>query len=312
MTIELAEFQAARQRIAPYVRRTPLLAARPLKSAVARDWQLYLKLEQLQISGSFKARGAVNKLLSLATTPAGLVTASGGNHGLGVAYAGWLKQLPTTIFLPHGTPADKVNKMAGWGAQVVMEGQFWDEANMAALEFAERHKLTYIHAFAEPVVIAGQGTIALEMLEDLPELDVLVVAVGGGGLISGVAEAARQIKPGIEVIGVEPVGAPTLYESLRAGKPVALAEITTRVGTLAPRKTEQINYDIISRQVSRIVLVSDEEMAEAQNWLWQELGLVSELSGVAALAGLLTGRIEPGQGQNVGVIICGSNTTVQF
>ena len=312
MTVELEDVLAARSRIAPYVRRTPLLAARPLKSGVAADWSLYLKLEQLQISGSFKARGAVNKLLSLGETAHGLVTASGGNHGLGVAYAGWLRGLPTTIFLPNGTPPDKAAKIAEWGARVIHEGQVWDEANRAAQAFAEQHGLTYIHPFADPVVIAGQGTLGLEILEDAPDLDTLVVAIGGGGLIAGVSTAVHALKPSLNIIGVEPVGAPTLYQSLQAGQVVELATISTKVGTLAPRKSEPLNFDIIARHIAEIVLVSDEEMAQAQSWLWQELGLVSELSGAAALAALLTGRVTPRPGERVGVIICGSNTDLAF
>lgn len=315
MNLGLQEIEVARQRIGPYVRRTPLLAARPLKSELAKDWNLYLKLESMQITGSFKARGAVNKLLSVGQTAArehGLVTASGGNHGLGVAYAGWLSGRPATIYLPTSTPQDKADRIASWGATVVRHGQVWDEANAAAIEHAEREGMIYFHPFADPLVIAGQGTIGLEMLEEMSGLDLLLVAIGGGGLISGVALAATALKPDITVIGVEPTGAPTLYESRRDGRLVELAEITTKVGTLAPRKSDDLNLGIISQTVREIVLVTDEEMALAQQWLWLELGIVSELSGAAALAALLTDRVRPAPGQNVGVIICGANTDLQF
>jgi threonine dehydratase len=306
--IGLAEIEVARQRIAPYVRRTPLFSAKPLKEKLAEDWQLFLKLENLQITGSFKARGAVNKLLSLGDTEKkGLVTASGGNHGLGVAYAGWLSKRPTTIYLPNSTPPTKAEKIAAWGAKVVRHGQVWDEANAAALEQAARDNLAYFHPFADPLVIAGQGTIALEMLEDKPDLDLLLVAIGGGGLISGISLAATALNPSIKIIGIEPTGAPTLYESLQAGKPVELAEIKTQAGTLAPRKSEAVNVGIISRYVQEIVLVSDEEMMAAQRWLYFELGILSELAATAAIAALLTGKVRPVPGQNVGVVICGAN-----
>ncbi|MDB5081015.1 MAG: Serine/threonine dehydratase [Chloroflexi bacterium] len=313
--LNLSDIQAAHTRIAPYVRRTPLLAARPLKSGLSGDWSLFLKLENLQITGSFKARGAINKLLTLEETTGevpGLVTASGGNHGLGVAYAGWMRSKPATIFLPESTPPIKAQKIATWGAEVIYQGQVWDEANLAALELAERRGLAYFHPFADPVVIAGQGTIGLEIMEDAPGLDSLLVAIGGGGLMAGVALAVKAINPAVRLIGIEPTGAPTLYESLKAGKPVELDAIRTGVGTLAPRMSSQVNFDIIRQHVSEIVLVSDEEMAAAQQWLWVELGIASELAGTAAIAALLTGKVRPGPGERVGVVICAANADIRF
>lgn len=314
--INLSDIQAAHQRIAPYVRRTPMLAAGPLKSGLTAGWSLYLKLENLQITGSFKARGAINKLLTLEAQTGGdlpgLVTASGGNHGLGVAYAGWMRGKPVTVILPETTPTLKAQKIASWGAKVIYWGQVWDEANQAALELAAKTGLAYFHPFADPAVIAGQGTIGLEILEDVPNLDTLLVAIGGGGLMAGISLAARSLNPSIRVIGIEPTGAPTLYESLKAGEPVELPGITTKVGTLAPRKSEQVNFDIIRQNVSEIVLVSDEEMAEAQEWLWSELGIASELAGTAAMAALLTGKVTPGQGERVGVLICAANADIHF
>lgn len=214
--VDLALIRAARERLGAHVRRTPLLCAVGLRAAPAG--LLTLKLESLQVTGSFKARGATNKVLSLAPGEMrkGLVTASGGNHGLGVAYAGWLAKVPAKIFLPSNVPASKVERLQGWGAEIVREGSVWDEADRAAREVAEREGLTYVHAFADPAVVAGQGTIGLEILEDAPETGVVLVAIGGGGLISGVATAVKALAPGVRMVGVEPVGAPTLYESLRA------------------------------------------------------------------------------------------------
>src|SRR6266568_4096367 len=269
---------------------------------------LYLKLECLQIMGSFKARGAVNKLLSLASEQLahGLVTASGGNHGLGVAYAGWLAKVPVTIYLPHSTPRAKAQKLESWGARVIFEGTVWDEANQAALQVAEREGLNYFHPFADPAVIAGQGTIGLEILEAVPDIDLLLVAIGGGGLISGVSIAARSLKPNIKVIGVEPVGAPALYESLRAGHLVVLPQITTVAGTLATRRSAAINLEIIRQNVDKIVLVTDEEMREAARWLWSELGVAAELSGAAAVAALLSGKVLPEPSEKVCALVCGA------
>ncbi len=181
--VELQDIQAAQSRIAGYVRRTALVEARPVRQPLVDGALLYLKLENMQISGSFKARGAVNKLLCLPgdQVARGLVTASGGNHGLGVAYAGWLAKAPVTVYLPKNTPPIKAEKLKNWNANVIFEGNVWDEANRTAMETAEREGRTYVHPFADPTVIAGQGTIGLEIVEDLPEVDVVLVAIGGGG-----------------------------------------------------------------------------------------------------------------------------------
>ena len=306
--IELQDIQAAQARVANYIRHTPLVEATPIKQPLCHAQSLYLKLECLQITGSFKARGAVNKLLSL--TPEqlahGLVTASGGNHGLGVAYAGWLAKVPATIYLPRSTPLVKAHMLESWGARVIFAGAVWDEANHAALQAAEQEGLNYFHPFADPLVIAGQGTIGLEILQAAPGIDTLLVAIGGGGLISGVSTAARSLKPGIKVIGIEPVGAPTLYESLRAGKVVELPQITTTAGTLAPRRSAPINLEIIQQNVDEIVLVTDEEMREAARWLWFEMGIAAELSGAAAIAALLSGKVTTEPSEKVCALVCGA------
>ena len=308
--IALQDIQAAQARISKYIRRTPLVEAKPVKQQICPAQTLYLKLECLQICGSFKARGAVNKLLSLSPEQLqrGLVTASGGNHGLGVAYAGWLAQVPVTIYLPQSTPLAKAHTLESWGARVIFGGAVWDEANRAAQQAAEQEGLNYIHPFADPLVIAGQGTIGLEILADAPDIDMLLVAIGGGGLISGVSSAARSVKPGVKIIGVEPVGAPTLYESVRAGKVVELPQISTAAGTLAPRRSAAINLEIIQQNVDEIVLVTDEEMREAARWLWFEMGVAAELSGAAAVAALLSGKVSPAPSEKVCALVCGAGT----
>ncbi len=308
--IDLQDIQAAQVRIRTYIRHTPLVEAKPVKQSICQAQTLYLKLECLQICGPFKARGAVNKLLSIPPEQLqrGLVTASGGNHGLGVAYAGWLAKVPATIYLPQSTHLAKARILESWGARVIFEGAVWDEANRAALQAAEQQGLNYIHPFADPAVIAGQGTLGLEILEDAPDIDTLLVAIGGGGLISGVSIAARSVKPGMKIIGVEPVGAPTLYESVRAGKVVELPQIATTAGTLAPRRSAAINLEIISKHVDDIVLVTDAEMREAARWLWFEMGVAAELSGAAAVAALLSGKVTPTPSGKVCALVCGSGT----
>lgn len=308
-TVALLDIEAAQLRVAGRVRRTPQIKASPLRSP-PNTGELFLKLECLQVTGSFKARGATNKLLTLdeQQVSRGLVTASGGNHALAVAYAAQQAATRSVIFLPESTPRAKVEKLKAWGAEVRIEGAAWDDANRSALDLAEREGLAYFHPFADPAVIAGQGTVGLEILADAPDLEVLLVSIGGGGLISGVATAAKALKPGIKVIGIEPVGAPTLKNSLEAGEPVTLPTIDTAAGTLAPRRSEAINLEIIRRTVDEIILVSDEEMREAARWLWFELGIAAELSGAAALAALLTGRTGDLSDRKVAALVCGAGS----
>jgi threonine dehydratase len=316
----------ARARIAPYVRRTSLVrlrtgdvpagvpdVARGVREAPVADLRLgrdvWLKLECEQLSGSFKARGALNRVLSLPPEVAkrGIVTASGGNHGLAVAYAGRVVDVEATVFLPRLTPASKAARIERWGARVVRAGDVWDDAHAAATELARKEGKTYVHPFADEDVIAGQGTIVLELFEqEIEPIDLLVVAIGGGGLIAGVASAAKKLRPSIRVIGVEPEGAPTLKESLRANAVIELPEIRTAAGTLAPRRSHETNLAIIRDTVDDIVLVTDDEMRDAARFLLVELGVGAELSGAAALAAILAGRIRLGNSKSPCALVCGA------
>lgn len=308
--VSLETVQAARSRLHPYIRHTPLVPAQALKQPLPGAETLWLKLECLQVTGSFKARGAVNKLRSTPpdTLQRGIITASGGNHGLAVAYAGGLAQVPTTIYLGQNVPAAKAEKLRQWGADVVVEGAVWDDANRAARARAEADGLAYFHPFADAAVIAGQGTLALEVLGDAPQIDTLLVAIGGGGLISGVSVAAKGLRPDLKVIGVEAVGAPTLHDSLRANAIVTLPIVNTQANTLAPRRTEPINFELIQRHVDAIALVTDEQMQAAARWLWFELGIAAELSGAAAIAALMAEQYVPAAGETVCALICGAGT----
>ncbi len=307
--VDLSAVEAAARRLNPHLRHTPLLDACPLPGGEPGS-RLFLKLENLQVTGSFKSRGAANKVLTLPTerVSRGLVTASGGNHGLGVAFAGRLVGAPVTIYLPANVPAAKAAKLERWGARVVWEGELWDDANRAAQEAARREGMTYVHAFADEEVIAGQGTLALEALGDEPGLDLFLVAIGGGGLISGVATAAKGRKPAARVVGIEAAGAPKIYRSLREGKLVELDAVTTVANTLSSRTSHEMNLAIIREQVDEVVLVTDEEMREAARWLWFETGVAAELSGAAALAALLAGKI-PLEGVRAAcAVVCGAGT----
>jgi len=303
--ITLDDVDAAADRIKTRVRRTPCLRSRFIRQPIHP--QLLLKLECLQVTGSFKARGANNAVLSLddAALNRGIITASGGNHGVAVAYAGHMSEARAVVYLPDRADKAKARQLQDWGAEVVIEGDVWDDANTAALERAERHGLTYLHPFADTAVIAGQGTVAREMLKQSSEIDVILVGIGGGGLISGVATAAKAINPNIRVIGVEPVGAPTLKTSLAAGTVTTLDEITTEAITLAPKQSAALNLGIIERLVDEIVLVDDDAMRRAAGWLFQEMGVAADLSGAAALAALQSGAVSVPDDQTVAAIVCG-------
>lgn len=305
--IDIEDIEAARARIADRVRHTPVAALDQLKSPVS-DGRVSLKLECLQVTGSFKARGAMNRLLA---TPHeqlahGIVTASGGNHGLAVARTAYAAGLPAAIFVPSGVSPAKVVKMQAWGARVDIVGDIWDISNAAALDYAARTGAVYVHPFADPLVVAGQGTLGLEMLDDLPDLDAVVVAIGGGGLISGVATALRARRPAVRIVGVEPTGSPTLKASLDAGRVVALPEITSRVPTMSCRMTDQRIFGIVRQTVDDIVLVTDEEMAEASRWLWFEMGIAADLAGAAAMAAMRRTPPSLTGAAHICVLVCGA------
>ena len=307
--VDLSAVEAAARRLTPHLRHSPLLDACPLPGA-APGSRLFLKLENLQVTGSFKSRGAANKVLSLHTqrVQQGLVTASGGNHGLGVAFAGRLVGAPVTIYLPANVPPAKAFKLERWGARLIWQGELWDDADRAAQEAARRQGMTYVHSFADEEVIAGQGTLALEALDDEPGLDLFLVSIGGGGLISGVATAVKGRKPGARVVGVEAAGAPKIHRSLREGRLIELSGVSTAANTLAPRTSHEMNLAIIRDKVDEVVLVSDEEMREAARWLWFETGVAAELSGAAALAAILAGKVSLEGVRAACAVVCGAGT----
>lgn len=309
LAIDVDDIHQASERIRGQVRRTPCLRARFFREPPGGEHlSLTLKLECLQVSGSFKARGASNKAATLndKQLARGLITASGGNHGLGVAYAGWRHNAPVQVVLPVGTSEAKIDALRKWGATVQLEGSVWDEANAQALRLAERDGLTYMHSFADPAGIAGQGTVALEVLKQCKDVDTVLVAIGGGGLISGIATAIKSLKPSAKVIGIEPVGAPTLTRSVAAGELITLEQIDTVAASLSPLRSDEKNLAIIRAHVDDIVLVSDDEMREAARSIWFEMGLSVELSAAAALAALQTRRYQPERDENVCVIVCGA------
>jgi threonine dehydratase len=291
--------------IRPYIRRTPVarvdladfgLGARPVD----------LKLELFQHSGSFKARGAFTNLLTRAAAPAGVVAASGGNHGAAVAYAAMRLGVPATIFTPSITAAAKAERIRRYGADLVIGGDRYADALAASEIFAKERGMLTIHAFDQPETLIGQGTLGLEIGEDLPEIDTLFVAVGGGGLIGGIAAwfAGR-----IKIVAVEPEAAPTLYKAFEAGRPVDAEAGGIAADSLAPKRVGELMFPIARSFVDRSILVSDDEILTAQRALWQNVQIAAEPGGAAAFAALLSGKYAPEPGERIAVLICGGNTT---
>lgn len=308
--ITLSDVEAARERITPYIRRTPSMPVSHARTPIGGDALITFKLELLQAAGSFKARGAMNKLLSVShdDLSRGVVTASGGNHGLAIARSAHVLGRRATIYLPSNVVPDKIAKLEKWEASVNIVDGVWDDANSKALEHAQATGATYVHPFGDPAVVAGQGTLGIEILEDMPDVDVVLVAIGGGGLISGLGTAIKALKPQTRIIGIEPEGSPTLHACLQANALVGLDRLDTRVATMSCRKTEAPIFETVRRHVAEIILVSDEEMERAAKWLWFEFGIAADLSGAASIAALLSGRYAPPRGASVCALICGAGT----
>jgi len=297
--VSLDDVRAARERIAPHVRVTPVVRWRD---------DVWLKLEQLQMAGSFKARGACNRVLcaDAAQLAHGVVTASGGNHGLGVAYAASRKKVAATVYLPHKAPQSTERRLVEMGARVERHGRDWDDAWAVAEKHAQDSGALLVHPFEDPEVIAGQGTIGLELVEQLGRFDVVVVAIGGGGLIGGIALVLKAIAPSVRVIGVEPTGATAMKDSIAAGRLVALDKVDTIAGTLAPRNVGPHTLALASRFVDEVVLVSDAELRAAMKTLWSELRVLVEPAGAAAVAAVAGGHANV-EGKKAAVLVCGAN-----
>jgi threonine dehydratase len=295
--------------IRPHIRRTPVA---PVDGADfgLEGAALVLKLELLQHTGSFKTRGAFTNLLTREIPAAGVVAASGGNHGVAVAYAARKLGKPATIFVPVVSSAAKMDRIRSYGAKLVVTGERYNDALAASQEFAERSGAMTVHAYEQVETLLGQGTVGLEFEEQEPALDTLLIAVGGGGLIGGIAAwyAGR-----VKIIAVEPEAAPTLAMAFEAGRPVDAPAGGIAADSLAPKQVGQIMFPIARAYVERSVLVPDAAILAAQQELWNVLRVVAEPGGAAAFAALLARRYAPRKGERVGVLVCGGNTTaVQF
>jgi threonine dehydratase len=302
VSIARAEVEQAGLRIAPYVRRTPVVVLGPDGGHLADD--VVLKLECLQHSGSFKARGAFNTLLSAGVPAAGVIAASGGNHGAAVAYAAQRLRYRAQVFVPAAAPEAKLERIRRYGAEVVAVGSNYAEAYQASLDQEHRTGALRVHAYDQHEVVVGQGTVACEFGEQAPELDTVLIAVGGGGLIAG---CSSWYAGTVRVVGVEPELAPTMHAARTAGRPVDVEVGGIAADALGARRLGSIATEVVGRYVAQSLLVSDAAIRSAQRHLWEELRVLAEPGGATALAALLSGAYVPAPGERVGVIVCGAN-----
>jgi threonine dehydratase len=291
--------------IRPYVRRTPVVEV-DAKDFHLSGRALNFKLELLQHAGSFKARGAFANLLTREVPPAGVVAASGGNHGAAVAYAASKLGVPARIYVPTVSSPAKIELIRACGAELVVQGERYADALAAAEQWAAASGAMKIHAFDEPGALLGQGTVGLEWQEQARDLGTLLVAVGGGGLIGGIA---AWYEGTVKLIAVEPAQAPTLNHALKAGHPVDAPAGGIAADSLAPRRVGELMFPLAKKYVERVVLVEDEGIRAAQKMLWNVLRVVAEPGGAAAFAALLSKKYVPAQDERVGVLLCGGNTT---
>jgi len=287
---------AMEPRIRPHVRLTPVIG----------EGNVVFKLELLQHSGSFKVRGAFANLLTREVPAAGVVAASGGNHGAAVAYAAQKLGMQARIYVPKVSSAAKIDRIRSYGADLVVEGERYADALAASERWAAGSGALQIHAYDQEHALLGQGTVGMELEEQAPSIDTLLVAVGGGGLIGGIA---AWYEGKVKLIGVEPVLAPTLTRALEAGRPVDAEAGGIAADSLAPKRVGELMFPLARRFVEKVVLVEDREILASQKALWDRLRIVTEAGGAAAYAALFSGAYKPQKDERVGVLVCGGNTT---
>ena len=303
--IDRASIERTYGLITPYIRVTPVVETSGADFGLAA-FPLAFKLELFQHAGSFKTRGAFTNLLTRAIPAAGVVAASGGNHGAAVAYAAMRLGVKARIFVPTVSSAAKISRIRAYGADLVVTGDRYADALAASQTWAAESGALPVHAFDQEETLLGQGTLALELTRQAPGLDTLLVSVGGGGLIGGIAAWCGG-RP--RVIGVEPEAAPTLTRALEAGKPVDAPAGGIAADSLAPRRVGELMFPIAQAHIVRVLLVSDAAIRQAQDALWATLRVVAEPGGAAAFAALLSGAYVPAPGERVGVVVSGGNTT---
>jgi threonine dehydratase len=290
--------------IRPHIRRTPVLDVDAADFGLGAS-SLCFKLELMQHSGSFKVRGAFANLLMRKLPPAGVVAASGGNHGAAIAYAAGRLGVPARIFLPSTSSPAKIARIRQYGADLVVGGERYADALAASETFIAQSNALAIHAFDQVETLLGQGTLALELEQQVADLDTLLVAVGGGGFIGGVA---AWFERRVRLVAVEPEACPTLYQALAAGRPVDAEAGGIAADSLGPRRVGELGFGIARTCIDRVVLVSDDEIRAAQRALWDVIRVVAEPGAAAPVAALLSHRYRPEKSERVGVVLCGANT----
>jgi threonine dehydratase len=308
--LKLDNIKQAQKNISKVISKTPFAYAPILSQMVGNE--IYLKKENLQLTGAFKLRGAFNKIANLTADEKlnGVIAASAGNHAQGVAYSASYFDIPSTIVMPEATPMTKISGVKSYGGEVVLAGNNYDEAYEYAMKLASKLGKTFIHPFADYDVMAGQGSILLEMLEAQPDLEVIVVPIGGGGLISGIAVAAKNINPKIKIIGVTAMGAPAMFKSFKSGAIQDSIGVKTIADGIAVRDTNQTTFDIIQKYVDDIVQVDDEEIANAILYLMEKQKIVVEGAGAVGVAALMHHKIKFSSPKKVGIVVSGGNIDV--
>lgn len=309
-SLQLTDFQEARSRIAPHIKHTPLLTSRQLSDATGFD--VRLKAELFQRVGSYKIRGPLNKfaLMPDEQKRRGVVCSSAGNHAQGVALAARIHGMRAVVCMATNATPSKVEATRNYGAEVVLHGNIWDEANEKAKELVRTEGLTYVHPFDDEQLIAGQGTLGLEIVQDWPDVEAVVVPIGGGGLISGVSMAVKSFNPGIKVIGVESSDGPAMQESVRAGA-LKTIDCKTVIDGLRVRRVGEINFSVVQRYVDDIVALPDRDIFEAMLWVMERCKLVVEGAAAAPVAALLHGLVKLPAGTKVAAVLSGGNVNLQ-
>jgi len=309
LTLTTNDFEEARSRIAPNIKRTPLLTSRQLSERTGFD--IRLKAEMFQRVGSYKIRGPLNKfaLMPEDQKRRGVVCSSAGNHAQGVALAAQLHGIRAVVCMAENATPAKIAATKGYGAEVVLHGTIWDEANEKAKELVRTEGLTYVHPFDDAELIAGQGTLGLEIVQDWPEVDAIIVPIGGGGLIAGVSMAAKSFNPRIKVIGVESSDGPAMQQSVASGK-LETIDCRTIIDGLRVKRVGELNFSVVQRFVDDVVALPDREIFDALIWVMERCKLVVEGAAAAPVGALLNGLVQLPAGSRVAVVLSGGNVNL--
>ncbi len=306
----LTDFEEAREALAGLIHRTPMFTSRSLSEKTGLE--VWLKGENFQKTGSFKPRGVFNKVLHLSDSErrSGIITASAGNCGQAVAYVAAHQKIPGYVVMPAGANRSKVSAVKEYGAEAILHGKLWDDAYSRSLELADEKGLVYVHPFKDRFFMAGNGTMAFEILEDVPDVEAVLIPIGGGGLFAGVSTALKILKPGVRIIGVEPTGSANMYTSRKNGRSTDLDRVTTIADGLATKNTDPEVFEIINAVADELAVVDDEAMLSAIPFLLERAKILAETGGAATTAALLGGVTSLPAGTRTVAVVSGGNYDV--